>query len=1144
MLEAILHFSIKNRWLIVILTLGAAVLGAFSLRQLPIDAVPDITNNQVQINTLFPSLSPIEMEKQVTFPIETALAGIPGLQSTRSLSRNGFSQVTAIFDDSVDVYFARQQVSERLGEAKESLPPGAEPKMGAISTGLGEIYMWTVEYTHPGGKGATPAVGEDDSGWHADGAYQTPEGEHLATDLERAAYLRTVQDWIIRPQLKGVAGVAGVDVIGGYVKQYHVQPDPMKLVSYGLTFSEVIEALEKNNASTGAGYIEHKGESYLVRAAGRIETPEQIEEIVVGTRRGTPIYIRDVATVGIGKELRTGSASQNGEEVVVGTALMLIGANSRTVAAAVDAKMQEVNKTLPPDIRAKTVLNRTKLVDATIGTVKKNLAEGAVLVIVILFLLLGNIRAALITAMIIPFSMLMTFTGMVQTKVGGNLMSLGAIDFGMLVDGGVIMVENCLRRLAERQHKEKRRLDHTERLHEVLVACREMAKPSVYGRAIILVVFVQILFLTGIEGKMFRPMALTVIYALIASFILAVTFIPALVAIVISGKVTERDVFLIRWAKALYEPIVRWAVRLRYVVVPVAVVVFAASLVLFGRLGQEFVPTLDEKDLALNAYRIPSTSLTQSQDMQFDVERTVSAFPEVALVYSKTGTAEMASDPMPVNLSDTFIILKPHDQWPNPREDKASLIARIDKAVNTLPGNGYEFTQPIQMRFNELLAGVRGDLAVKVYGDDFAKMNATAQEIARMIEGVPGAAEVSVEQTAGMPVMDIAIDRASIARYGLNISDVQAVVGTAIGGHEAGVVFEGDRRFDLIVRLPDEIRRDLAAIENLPIPLPHKDEGGEPVKLASLTGMTTRTDVGFLPLGSVAKVSVTEGQNQISRENGKRRVVVQANVRGRDLGSFVEEVQAKVGQVKLPPGGWLVWGGQFENLTAARERLTVVVPVCLLAILGLLFGMFRSLRYGLLVFSGIPLALTGGILALWVRDIPFSISAAVGFIALSGVAVLNGVVMVSFINQLREEGARFEEAIIRGSLTRLRPVLMTALVASFGFVPMAIATGTGAEVQKPLATVVIGGIISSTLLTLVVLPALYRIFAARDKQAGPEQWEKPAPTDIELVLTPAAEAPGGTPRGAVSIETVVPPGRENPPVPPTPPPAAKRPDEP
>jgi cobalt-zinc-cadmium resistance protein CzcA len=1133
-LEPLFHFVIKNRWLIVVLTLAAGAVGVVSLRRLPIDAVPDITNNQVQINILVQSLSPLEIEKQVTFPIETALAGIPGLQSTRSLSRNAFSQVTAVFEDDVNIYFARQQVAERLGEAKESLPPGAEPVMGPIATGLGEIYMYTVEYAHPHGKGATTNEGKP--GWQPDGTYLTPEGARLASDLELAAYLREVQDWIIRPQLKGVKDVAGVDTIGGYLKQYHVLPDPMKLVSYGLTFTEVIEALEKNNVSTGAGYIEHKGESYVVRATGRIETAEQLAGIVVGSHNGVPIYVQDIVApggVGLGRELRTGSASENGEEVVVGTAVMLLGANSRTVAAAVDARMAEVQKSLPPDIRAKTVLNRTKLVDATIGTVKRNLAEGAALVILVLFLLLGNIRAALITALIIPFAMLVTFTGMVQSRVAANLMSLGAIDFGMLVDGGVIIVENCLRRLAERQHREGRALGRDERYHEILVACRELARPAVYGPAIIVAVFANVLFLTGIEGKMFRPMATTMIFALAASFILALTFIPALVAILIRGRVKEKENFLLRWAKRGYEPLLRRALRWRFGVVPAAVLIFAASLFVFTRLGQEFVPTLDEKDLALQALRIPSTSLTQAQEMQSDLERTLATFPEVAFVYSKTGTAELASDPMPPNATDTFVILKPTEQWRNaaeldkliaereeelaglsdPKHDdeegegpkadghKGKLLRLIELTVKALPGNNYEFTQPIQMRFNELIAGVRGDVAVKVFGDDFTRLAATAEDIAGILQGIAGAADVKVEQTEGLPVMTVDIDRAAIARYGLNVSEVQDVVAVAIGGREAGMVFQGDRRFDIVVRLPDALRGRFDEIERLPIPLPRKGTGSEGqsiVRAASFDAgiglATPPEEIGFIPLGAVAKIEVAEGVNQISRENGKRRVVVQANIRGRDLGSFVREAQAKVGSVALPPGSWLTWGGQFENLSAARERLSIAVPACLLFILLLLFGLFKSLRHALLVFSGVPLALTGGVLALWLRDMPFSISAAVGFIALSGVAVLNGVVMVEFINQLRAGGMRFEEAIVRGSLTRLRPVLMTALVAALGFVPMALAHGTGAEVQKPLATVVIGGILSSTLLTLVVLPALYRIFGSRDRVMH-EAWESPQPTD-------------------------------------------------
>jgi len=1154
MLESVLHFSIKNRWLIVLLTVMAAALGVYSLGKLPIDAVPDITNNQVQINAVAPSLSPTEVEKQVTFPIENSLAGIPGLQSTRSLSRNGFAQVTAVFEDDVNIYFARQQVSERLGEAKESLPPGVDPIMGPIATGLGEVYMWTVLYEHPHGEGAPVTDGRP--GWQSDGSYLTPEGRRLTNDLERASYLREVQDWIIRPQLKGVKDVAGVDAIGGYVKQYHVQPDPMKLVSYGLSFAEVVEAIERNNVSTGAGYVEHKGEAYLVRATGRIETAEQLERVVVGTRNGVPIRVQDIVVpggVGVGREMRTGSASENGEEVVVGTAIMLIGANSRTVAAALDAKMAEIQRSLPPGIKAKAVLNRTKLVDATIRTVQKNLLEGAILVIVVLLLLLGNVRAALICAAAIPLSMLMAATGMVQNNVSGNLMSLGAIDFGLIVDGAVIIVENCLRRLANKQHHEGRLLTLQERLHEVMVAAKEMIQPSVFGQAIIITVYFPILALTGVEGKMFHPMAMTVIFALISAFILSMTFVPAMVAILIRGKVTEKDMFLIRWAKSAYEPVVRWAVRLRWVVVAAAVPAFAGSVLLFTSLGQEFVPTLDEKDIAMHAMRIPSTSLSQSQDMQFDVERTVSQFPEVAFVYSKTGTAEMATDPMPPNVSDTFIILKPTDQWRSEAEldlliaekteelekmgahggeedgheehgghaevklegHKGKLQKLIELTVATVPGNNYEFTQPIQMRFNELISGVRGDVAVKVYGDDFERMQRTAQDVLEVLRSIPGAADAKVEQTTGLPVMTVEIDREVIARYGLSISDVQEVVAVAMGGRKAGLVFEGDRRFDLVVRLPDSLRGRMDALEHLPIPLPRAEEPLQPVRLASATGLTRSPQVaemGFIPLGHVATVDVAEGTNQISRENAKRRIVVQCNVRGRDLGSFVDEAQTRIASVTLPPGGWLVWGGQYENLVAAKERLTIVVPICFLLIFLLLFSTFKSVKYALLVFSAVPLGLTGGILSLWVRGMPFSISAAVGFIALSGVAVLNGLVMVSFINQLRREGMARDDAIIRGSLVRLRPVLMTAMVASLGFVPMATATGTGAEVQRPLATVVIGGLISSTLLTLVVLPALYRIFTGWDPSGRPtplpQEWEEPETGPLEVAAATADSEAG------------------------------------
>jgi cobalt-zinc-cadmium resistance protein CzcA len=815
-----------------------------------------------------------------------------------------------------------------------------------------------------------------------------------------------------------------------------------------------------------------------VRADGRITNEGEIAEIVVGSRHGTPIYIRDVAAVGVGRELRSGSATENGEEVVVGTALMLIGANSRTVAAAVDAKIQEIRKTLPPDVRAKTVLNRSKLVNATIRTVEKSLAEGALLVIVVLFLLLGNIRAALITALAIPLSMLMTATGMVQAGISGNLMSLGAIDFGLIVDGAVIIVENCLRRLAERQHALGRTITLSERLHEVWLASQEMIKPSVFGQAIIITVYLPILTLTGVEGKMFHPMAMTVILALVSAFVLSLTFVPAMVALCIRGQVKEGDNILIRWAKRAYAPVLTLALRLRYAVVLLAVAAFGGALLLFGRLGQEFIPTLDEQDLAVQAFRIPSTSLTQSTQMQRRVEKVISGFPEVAFVFAKTGTAEMASDPMPPNISDTFIILKPRDQWPDPTEAKDVLRQRMEAALTRLPGNAYEFTQPIQVRFNELLAGVRGDVAVKVYGDDFAQMQETAAAIARTLQGVPGAADVRVEQTSGLPVMQVRIDRAAAARYGLNVADVQDVVAIAVGGREAGLVFEGDRRFPLMVRLPEDLRRNDDRLLALPIPLPHQENGEAPTRIAALRpAMATSDRPAFIPLGQVARLEVAVGQNQISRENGKRRVVVQANIRGRDLGSFVAEAQERINAaVSLPAGSWLDWGGQFGNLVAARERLAVVVPACFFLIFLLLFTAFNSVKHAILVFTGVPLALTGGIIALWLRDIPFSISAAVGFIALSGVAVLNGLVMVTYINQLRTSGTAVDQAITQGALTRLRPVLMTALVTSLGFVPMALATGTGAEVQKPLATVVIGGLVTSTVLTLVVLPALYRIF--------------------------------------------------------------------
>jgi heavy metal efflux system protein len=1063
MLERILAFSIRNRAAVVLTVAALAALGAWSLTRLPIDAVPDITNNQVQINTLVPSLSTVEVEKQITFPLETALSGIPGLSYTRSLSRNGFSQITAVFEDSVDIYFARQQVAERLGEAEEGLPAGAEPRLGPVTTGLGEIYMWSVSF--------------DEGAFRPDGSYLTPEGDVLRTEVEKQAYLRTVQDWIIRPQIKTVPGVADVDAIGGYVKQLHVQPDPRRLVAHGLTFADVLRALDENNRSAGAGYIEDRGEAFQVRATGRIEEPEQVAEIALGTRRGTPVRVRDVAWVGVERELRTGSATANGEEVVIGTALMRIGANSRTVAHAVGRRMDEVARTLPAGVRVRTALDRTALVDATIATVERNLFEGAVLVMAVLFLALGNLRAALITALAIPLSMLLTATAMVQTRTSGNLMSLGAIDFGLIVDGAVIIVENCLRRLAERQRELGRPLDLSERLAVTLEGSRQVLGSAVFGGAIIVMVYVPILFLTGIEGRMFRPMAVTVIFALVSAFVLSFTFVPAMVALCIRGRVQERENRAVSEAKRLYAPVLSFALARPRAVVAGAAGLFLVSLLGFARLGQEFVPTLSELDFLVQAIRIPSTSLSQSTQMQQALERELASLPEVALAFSKTGTPEMASDPMPGNVSDGFVILKPRAEWPEPRERKEALRERIEaKLADTQIGNNYEFTQPIQMRFNELIAGVRGDVAVKVFGDDFDLLLPAAQQIARIVAATPGAEDVRVEQIAGLPVVSVDVNRSAIARYGLSVSDVQDVVSIAVGGRDAGQLFEGDRRFDIVVRLPEPFRRDIRALRSLPIPLPAEPAD---VELAS-DGDGGPARFAYIPLASVADVQLAIGPNQVSRENGKRRIVVQANVRGRDIGSFVADARERIARgVTLPSGSWLGWGGQFENLEAAKARLAWVVPICFAAILVLLYAALGSLRSAALVYTAVPLALSGGVAALWLRGMPFSISAAVGFIALSGVAVLNGLVMVSFIQELRAQGRALEDAIREGAQTRLRPVLMTALVASLGFVPMALATGTGAEVQRPLATVVIGGLVSSTALTLLVLPALYRL-TARD----------------------------------------------------------------
>ncbi len=1068
MIERIVDFSVRRRWLILFVTLVVAASGFWSLTRLPIDAVPDVTNVQVQVNATAPALTPLEIEKQVTVTLETALAGIPGLESTRSFSRNGFAQITAVFADRTNIYFARQLVSERINDAKSNLPPGVEVKMGPVSTGLGEIYWWAVEYEKPG---TTAPVRDGRPGWQTDGSYLTPEGERLTDDFQRTVYLRTVQDWIIRPQMKTVPGVAGADAIGGFVKQFQVQPEPAKLIGYGLSFGQVIAAIEANNVSRGANYIEQNGEGYVVRAAGRVENMDDIANIVVTTRAGVPVRVKDVADVAIGRELRTGSASVDGREVVLGTALMLIGGNSRTVAAAADARIKEIGRTLPPGIYAHTVLNRTQLVDATIHTVASNLAEGALLVIAVLFLLLGNLRAAIITGCVIPVTMLITATGMLQGRISANLMSLGALDFGLIVDGAVIIAENSLRHLAERQRELGRTLSLEERLSTVTASTSEMIRPTVYGQLIIILVYVPLLAFTGVEGKTFEPMALTVMIALATAFVISLTLVPATIAIALSNPVREEENAIVRRLKSGYAPLLRRAITRPLQVMAIAALLFVGALVLFGRLGQEFTPTLDEKNIVMEVKRIPSTALAQSQAMQLLIEKQVSKFPEVAFVFSRTGTPDLAADPMPPNASDTYIIVKPQNEWPDPSLTKDDLIKRIEAEATKLPGNKVGFSQPIEMRFNELIAGVREDLAVKVFGDDFAEMQRTAARIADVLRKVEGAESVKVEETAGLPFLEIRIDKSEIARRGLSLASVQDLIETAVGGRVAGLVFEGDRRFQIVVRLNDALRNDIPALEDLPVPLPNANPNAPS---------------SSIPLRTVATFEQTEGANQISRENGKRRVVATAEVRGRDIGSMVAEAQTKVDeQVKLAPGSFLTWGGQFENFSVARQRLMIVVPGCFLLIYLLLFGALGSPRDALIVFSAVPLALTGGIAALWLRGMPFSISAAVGFIALSGVAVLNGLVMLTQIRRLILEGVGTQSAISQGALTRFRPVIMTALVASLGFVPMAIATGTGAEVQKPLATVVIGGLLSATLLTLLVLPALYSYFATAKARTKP-----------------------------------------------------------
>lgn len=1038
MIDSIIRFAINQRWLVMFLTLIIAGLGVYNAYKLPIDAVPDITNKQIQINTEVPGYSPLESEQRVTYLVETAMAGLPDLKYTRSISRYGLSQVTVVFEDDKDIYLARQQISERLLSIRTELPQGAEPQLGPVVSGLGEIFTYAINAE--------------------DGAINEHGQPYTAEDL------RTIQDWIIRPQLVKVPGVTEINSVGGFEREYQVAPDPAKLIAYKLTLADVVEALQNNNQNVGAGYIETNGEQWLVRSPGQLQTLEDIENVIIAKRDDMPITIGDVAEVLLGKQLRTGAATQNGKETVLGTALMLMGENSRIVAKAVAEKLIVVNRSLPEGVKAEAVYTRTTLVEDTIDTVQKNLLEGAVLVIVVLFALLGNFRAAFITALIIPLSMLFAVTGMVSNRVSGNLMSLGAIDFGLIVDGAVIVVENALRRLGIAQDRLGRVLTLKERLEEVADSTREVFNPAVFGVLIIMLVYLPLFALGGVEAKMFEPMAFTVIAALTGALVLSVTFVPAAVAIFVRGNINHKENMLMRGARLVYRPFLSLAMKLPLFVSLAAFlfVVWVGSI--STRMGTEFLPKLDEGDVALHALRISGTGLEQAVGMQNQLESVIREFDQVELVFSKIGTPDIATDPMPPSVADTFLIVKPRSEWADPTQTKAQFLAELREAVEVVPGNKYEFTQPIEMRFNELIAGVRADVAVRIYGDSLEQLNAVGESAIELISGVDGAADVRMEQITGLPMLSIEPDRFHLALLGLSVNDMQQTIQTAIGGRDVGLIYEGDRRFNLVVRLTDDKRQDIDYLSKLPVAIAHSDD----------------SELSYVPLGEIANIKTYVGPNQINRESGKRHVLVSANVVERDLGSFITDVQSTINQqLDMPSGYWVDYGGTFEQLQSATKRLSIVVPVTLLLILGLLISVFKSVKDALLVFTGIPMALTGGILSLTFREMPMSISAVVGFIALSGIAVLNGIVMLSFIRQLCDKGETLLIAVRNGAMQRLRPVLMTALVASLGFIPMALNTGTGAEVQRPLATVVIGGIMSSTMLTLIVLPALYLLLHRR-----------------------------------------------------------------
>lgn len=1034
MVNTIIDFSLKQRPFILLASIALLIAGVWSAFHLPVDAVPDITNVQVQINTEVPALAPEEIEKLVTFPLEIELAGIPGMVELRSLSKFGLSQVTLVFKDGTDIYRARQLVSERILNAADELPEGLSPKLAPISTGLGEIYYYTVEYK--------------------------PDATNKpASRYEQLMELSQVQDFVIKPHLRSVPGIAEVNTSGGFEKQIVVMPDPEKMLSVGITFSEIADIVAENAENAGGGAVQMGGEQIVIRADGRVRNAVEIADLPIKFRSGTePIKVRDVAEVGIGANVRTGASTWNGYECVLGSAMMLAGENSRIVSKRVTEKISEIQPRLPTNMHIVTGYDRTELVDRTIATVEKNLVEGAVLVIAVLFLMLGNIRAALIVSLAIPLSFLFAITGMVQSKMSGNLMSLGAVDFGLIIDGAVVMVENTIRRLGLRQHQLGRLLTAQERHDTVRDACKEVGTPTFFGVLIITIVYLPILALTGIEGKMFKPMAITVMMALIGALILSLTLMPVLCSFFLSGKISEKDNWIIGALKRVYAPTLRVVLRLRWLVVIAAIGLFAWSISIFNRLGAEFVPQLDEGSFATHMIRTTSIGLDASLAMQEKAEQVLlDVFPEVAYTFSRIGTAEVATDPMGVNVADCYIFFRPKESWRKidgrtiTKDELADLMSR-ELAVR-IPGQAYLFSQPIEMRFNEILEGTRADIAVKVFGEDYPTIERIAGDVRELLETIPGAADVEFDALGKSPMLEIRLNREAMTRYNLHAEEINTVIEHALAGEEVGLMIDGNRRYPIVVRMAEDLRKKVEAMKALPL----RTEDG-----------------GLLQLGQVADLMVEEQVSTITREFAQRRAAIMVNLRGRDVESFVLEAQQKVTDtIELPSGYSIEFGGQFKNLQEARARLAVIVPVALLVIFVLIFFAFGSIHQALVVYTGIPLAVTGGILSLWLRDMPFSISAGIGFIALSGVAVLNGVVMITYFNQLRQSGRSVLDAVIEGSLTRLRPVLMTALVASFGFVPMAIASGAGAEVQRPLATVVIGGIATSTFLTLIMLPMLY-----------------------------------------------------------------------